>query len=75
MKYQQKGERDIYVTAKQRDKIDVRKFGRALIDLAQLQLEAEAKAEHQRGQIASAKDASPVRPTAAKRQRSKRRAA
>ena len=74
MKYQQKGERDIYVTAKQRDQIDVRKFGRALIELAQLQLEAEAKAEHEVRQTDGAKDAPPGRPAVAKRQRSKRAA-
>lgn len=42
------GERRIRVRAIRRDKPDLRKLARALIDLAQAQAEAEAQAEHER---------------------------
>ncbi len=40
-------ERRIVVRAVRRDPPDLRKLARALIDLAQAQLEAEAEAEHE----------------------------
>jgi hypothetical protein len=49
------GERRIRVRAVRRERPDLAKLGRALIDLAQAQAEVEAEQAHQRQQLSSKK--------------------
>lgn len=58
------GERRIHVRGVRREKPDLRKLARALIDLAQAQAEAEAEAQHkqQTGQVVDLPRKKPTRP-------------